>query len=465
MSGRWNIKNNDNICINLGNINEFGFGINEVKTVIYYKKSGNIDVMFRKERILNLLNAFDYFTIKVDSNAFVNYFDEYVPAIKYEYFIDFKKNNSEVLLNKYVELNVAIEKELQSFDEDINEMNGYVISNWKIISNKLLVCNDYIATKIFCENFIYTEESIHNGWNQKKYKIIKFIQLRSENDMLLLWNYIHNNKLYIKYEQIFVCIYDAFKAFKTPYYNGYHYSVANILIKILFDLLSELMVNNDIIIKDGYIFDIIHNILHGMRYCLDSKFIDGVTFKQIYKTIFFIIDITLKARNNINCKHFKNVSITDLLSNNIPYIINRENKNLIRNLSQKITSIYDKLNNNEKHYLLKILLVNYENIDIIELDNNIKSDIKSLLKNLIQHDLQLNKNLSKNLISLWFPIMMHNQNWIINELPNIISKKQYKNILKSIALYISSVNYNSNPCSNDYIKLLNQYTNLNWNLS
>eukprot|EP01084_Bolivina_argentea_P134200 236755_1 len=224
LSGRWNNDNTINISSN-----DLNCSVNELESLIFYKKCKKINPKYPHQRLPYFCNALDYFTEKIEQKIFEKYFCQCIPAIQYKQLITLKSlcDTKECSM-----LSAAIKQSIQQINDAKKKYHDKILNNWTEVSLKCLICNDYVAAAVFISKFKIA------SWDT-------FLHTRNASDLNKLWDYIVKQKVYLKYPQILKAIYDLKKG-DDSYYYTVGKDLAESLINIAVNTIEIIFGNKDL---------------------------------------------------------------------------------------------------------------------------------------------------------------------------------------------------------------------------
>eukprot|EP01084_Bolivina_argentea_P249966 418618_1 len=455
LSQRWNnINEMNNICTI--KCNDLCFSIAEVEALVFYKKSNKINIRYPFDRLIYFCNASDYFAETIESNTFATYFEQCIPAIKYQHFLNLKL----LCQTKQCEnLSTAIHATIKQINDKDIQINNKIIRNWKSVPIQLLISNPNVAVTVFSKYFMLARKPGNYGCC-----ILKFVAERSINDLCTLWSYILDKKLHLVNPNLLDRIYKI-KDPRSQYLkkNSFIKETGSAIAGIVTDVL-QICLERELKYEN---YSMISNVLNLMQNYQFTKSNTHDVRKSIadkhylrYDFFFAVLKKLVSLRRSNRDKFvicFGDNIILKLLSKQFGKIgVESKYRNFITDLES--LKVDEEFRPTEQYQLLNCMLNNYQTMDLQG------TNAGNIIKRLIEIDYDQSFKLTK----LWFPIFMNendSKNWIINELPQKTSLKTLQILIEGICDYITSTECKKNGCDNSYIEFVNQYTNVQWNVS
>eukprot|EP01083_Nonionella_stella_P318993 1168561_1 len=183
LSGRW--KHEDDISISSQELN---FAITEIECILFYKKNRTICATYPCARLSHLCNALDYFAETIGSDTFKLYLSKLVPPIPLGQLVSLRSLDD---VKQYKPLLTAVDEIIKDIHDKTHKNSEKIVANWKTVHCEMLTCCDYAAVTIFCKH-----------WKLDNCNDHELLWYRKPTEVMSLWNYIQQNKLYIQYPKI-----------------------------------------------------------------------------------------------------------------------------------------------------------------------------------------------------------------------------------------------------------------------
>eukprot|EP01084_Bolivina_argentea_P215506 365877_1 len=208
LSGRWNTAqfitiSSQDIC----------FADTDLAQLIYYKKENKIDARhYKRDRLMFLLSACDYFAETIDAESIYSYLCSSCPPITMKELTNYQLKN-EHLLN-------AVQKCMKYMKDHANKMNNRILKQWKKIPMDIVISFPGLAVRLFVAQFKAEEvtKKIHHALSARipaGHAVSLF--KRNTSHIRILWQYIKQNKLYQHHPKIMHAICGINPHFSSKY--------------------------------------------------------------------------------------------------------------------------------------------------------------------------------------------------------------------------------------------------------
>eukprot|EP01084_Bolivina_argentea_P215505 365876_1 len=185
LSGRWNTAqfitiSSQDIC----------FADTDLAQLIYYKKENKIDARhYKRDRLMFLLSACDYFAETIDAESIYSYLCSSCPPITMKELTNYQLKNEQ--------LQNAVKKCMKHIEDHANKMKDLILKEWIKISMDIVTASPGLAAGLFVSQFEgkYCWGNHGNGYTVSLFQ-------RNGSDIQKLWKYIKQNKIYKQYPKI-----------------------------------------------------------------------------------------------------------------------------------------------------------------------------------------------------------------------------------------------------------------------
>eukprot|EP01084_Bolivina_argentea_P215507 365885_1 len=198
LSGRWNTAqfitiSSQDIC----------FADTDLAQLIYYKKENKIDARhYKRDRLMFLLSACDYFAETIDAESIYSYLCSSCPPITMKELTNYQLKN-EHLLN-------AVQKCMKHMEDRVHKMRILILKKWTKVSMDIVISSPGLAASLFVARFKtapITKTTIKYDDLSQEYLIDTIghtlsLLKRNVSDIHKLWKYIKQNKIYQQYPKI-----------------------------------------------------------------------------------------------------------------------------------------------------------------------------------------------------------------------------------------------------------------------